>query len=131
MRLEVNRKWFTAQSVCGELSIDGAFFCYTLEPPIRVEKPHSIPAGTYNIAIQSSQRFQTNTPHVLNVPDFDGIEIHPGNYPHDTHGCCLVGETHTADFIGNSRPLFAQLMQKLMTDPEHLSITYAGGSEAA
>jgi hypothetical protein len=131
MNLQVDRKWLTPQSVCGELSVNGQFFCYTLEPPTRVEKPHTIPAGTYNVVIQPSARFQQNTPHVLGVPGFDGIEIHPGNYPHDTHGCCLVGETHSPDFVGNSRPIFANLMQKLMTDPEHISITYSGGVEVA
>jgi hypothetical protein len=66
-----------------------------------------------------SARFETYTPHVLDVPGFTAIEIHPGNSPEDTEGCTLVGETRgligypESDWIGNSDEAFNDLIAKL------------------
>ena len=129
MNLTVQRQWLTENSVCGEMLVDGAFQCFTLEPPVRANKPYCIPAGTYQVSLLPSPRFGFITPHVLEVPNFTEIEIHPGNYPHDTEGCCLVGQTHETDFIGNSRAAFDALMLVLQADPGHISITYVVGTQ--
>ena len=127
MRLTVTRRQGTALSTPGLLDINGVFECYTLEPPHRDapdrlatpradsshQKPCAIPAGTYKIAFASSPRFNTVTPRVLAVPGFTAIEIHWGNFPRDTHGCLLVGQTRAPDFVGNSREAFHALMAKL------------------
>jgi hypothetical protein len=129
MNLTVQRQWFTENSVCGEMSVDGTFQCFTLEPPVRETKPYCIPGGTYEVSLSVSPRFRFVTPRVLNVPNFTEIEIHPGNYPHDTEGCCLVGQTHDTDFVGDSRAAFDALMLVLQADPGHILITYVGGTE--
>ena len=131
MNITVERKWFTANSTVGEMSLNGAFFCYTLEPRADQSqgKPYCIPAGQYSVTLQMSARFQMITPHVMNVPGFSEIEIHPGNYPKDTEGCCLVGSTRETDFVGNSRATFAQLMPQLQAGP--ISITYMDAAGAA
>lgn len=51
----------------------------------------AIPIGRYRIIIDHSARFNRDMPHVLNVPGFAGIRIHPGNTPVDTEGCLLLG----------------------------------------
>jgi len=129
VRMTVQRQWLTESSTGGQLSIDGRFQCFTLEPPVRAVKPYCIPAGTYRVLLLESPRFGFVTPHVLNVPEFTEIEIHPGNYPRDTHGCCLVGNTHTPDFVGYSKAAFDALMLNLLADPENLFLTYIGGTE--
>lgn len=127
MQLLVLRQWFTELSTGSEVMIDGEFFCYGLEPPNRTFKPCSIPADTYQIDILPSHRFQMLTPHVMDVPSFEGIEIHPGNYPSDTEGCLLVGHTRDDDFVGESRDAFADLMQRLGKGNGITTITYQGG----
>lgn len=123
MNLTVTRQLGTLNSTPGMLDIDGLFFCYTLEPRTDSSqgKPYAIPAGTYPISLEMSHKFGFVTPHVNNVPGFTAIEIHPGNFPKDTEGCCLVGESRATDFVGDSREAFHALMSAI-TLPA--SITY-------
>jgi hypothetical protein len=116
MLMQLTRKWVTARSTVGELAIDGKFECFTLEDVVRKEKikgETAIPAGTYEIAVTFSNRFQKYMPLLINVPNFEGIRIHSGNTPADTEGCILVGETRADDFIGNSRRAFISLFKKI------------------
>ncbi len=130
MNITVQRQWLTDLSTCGTMSLDGIFECYTLEPPVRAAKPYCIPAGTYQVELAMSARFGFTVPCVLAVPDFTGIEIHIGNKPADTEGCCLVGQTHITDWVGNSTNAFNVLMLKVKQTPGNISITYIGGTEA-
>lgn len=119
MKLTVTRNLVMPLSTAGMLDVDGIFQCYTLEPA------RPIPAGVYDIRLLFSPKFNCITPHVMDVPGFTAIEIHCGNYPTDTEGCLLVGETHPEpDFIGNSREAFMALMQKLLNTTQQLSIEY-------
>jgi hypothetical protein len=55
-------------------------------------------------------------PHVLDVPNFEGIRIHTGNKPEDTEGCILVGEdatTLTDAWIGQSKAAYNDLLPKI------------------
>lgn len=117
MKLTVSRIWFTDKSTMGILDVDGVRECYTLEPVTKDDdsKPRAIPVGIYPCRLLPSARFQTYTPHVLDVPGFTAIEIHPGNSPKDTEGCLLVGQTidQEAEWIGNSEPAFNDLLSKL------------------
>ena len=115
----------------GELLLEGEFFCYTLEPPVRDIKPCAIPAGIYQITLEMSPRFNMVTPHVQNVPGFTEIEIHPGNYPQDTHGCLLVGKTHLTDYVGQSRDAFHDLMAKLGQNGHDITIEYSGAESGS
>lgn len=125
MEVIVIRRYYSDLTVIGMLDIDGVFQCYTEEPPKKYEdnlqKPYCIPAGTYPVRVMMSPHFGVPTPHILNVPGFEDIEIHNGNYPRDTHGCTLVGTVQRADFVGNSLLAFGQLMAKL---PSEFNITY-------
>jgi hypothetical protein len=69
-------------------------------------------------------------PVVLEVPQFTGIEIHPGNFPRDTHGCLCIGEERGPDDVTQSRAAFDQLMQVLTSGQDDIQITYVGGYDA-
>src|SRR6185312_9631630 len=121
MKISVFRKWATSLSVIGEMTIDSQpkVIYSTLEPPYGSPdvKPRAIPAGTYKVSYRFSPKHNMNVPHVENVPGFEDIEIHPGNFPKDTLGCCLVGLSRgpSPDFISASRPAFL-VVQKLVRD---------------
>lgn len=100
MLLHIQRKPSQDGATLGTLFVDGEFFCYTLEDPVRALGPHgegkvygdtAIPAGRYRVIIDFSQHFHKDMLHVLDVPGFDGIRIHGGNGAGDTLGCPLVG----------------------------------------
>ena len=118
MKLRLYRDTFTDESTIGELSVNGAFFCFTLEDRDRKLEDGGtkeygktcVPRGTYDVVIDFSQKYNKEMPHVLNVPQFEGIRIHPGNMAKDTEGCILVGATKSKDFVGNSVVTFNNLM---------------------
>lgn len=110
--MKLARSTFTDKSTIGELQFDDVFECYTLEDTVRdkkIAKITAIPAGRYEVIINFSNRFQKNMPLLMNVPNFRGIRIHPGNTPKHTEGCLLVGKTKAANFVGNSRQAYKQV----------------------
>ena len=116
MDLKVLRKELTARSTIGELHVDGAFECYTLEDavrPVKIKGVTAIPAGVYEVVVNFSQRFQRPLPLLLHVPNFDGVRIHAGNTDADTEGCILVGEWTEGERINNSQKALAALMDVL------------------
>lgn len=102
----------------GALYIDGQFFCYTLEDQDRklesggrkVYGETCIPRGKYPVVLDFSARFKRLMPHVLGVPQFDGIRIHNGRTTEHTHGCVLVGYEKFDDQLLKSKEAFEALM---------------------
>ncbi len=131
MNIRVERTDFSPHSTIGELLIGGVHECFTLEP-VDLDsdiKPRAIPEGTYTLSNRYSPKHKRSVPHVENVPGFDEIEIHPGNFPHDTEGCTLVGRVKgpQPDFIGGSQLAFSDLWEKLVPawdQGEQITITY-------
>lgn len=129
MTLLLERFKFGDTYTIGRLYMDGIYECYTLEDKVRDEKIHSmtaIPTGTYKVIVDFSNRFQKEMPHILNVPNFEGIRIHSGNTNFDTNGCILLGLTwREGDFIGNSRAAYNHFFDKLKMalDKEQVTIT--------
>jgi hypothetical protein len=116
MNLKLVRRTLTEQSTIGTLSIDGAFECFTLEDrvrPFKIPGETAIPPGIYEVTITFSDRFQKPLPLLLNVPNFSGVRIHPGNTAADTEGCILVGTSQSKDAISNSRAAFKALFAKI------------------
>jgi hypothetical protein len=133
MNIRVLRKTFTEESTIGELSINGQFECFTLEDKVRAVKIHgktAIPAGIYEVAITFSEKFQKPLPLLMNVPNFAGIRIHPGNKAADTEGCILVGTTKGTDSVANSRKAFKALFEKIESalKKEKVFIEVVGGT---
>ncbi|MBQ8100522.1 MAG: hypothetical protein IJ169_04455 [Paludibacteraceae bacterium] len=131
MLLTLNRQPSTDTCTMGTLSVNGTFFCHTLEPPVRplgkygegkVPGQTAIPAGTYTVRVTYSPHFQRNLPLLMHVPFFFGIRIHCGNTVKDSAGCILVGEqgkreeslsnSRTTEFCLTQRLLRAQLMKE-------------------
>ena len=116
MQITLKRTILTQASTVGKLSINGKFFCYTIEDRITLQKidaNSAIPAGTYDVIINESPRFKRKMPRLLDVPDFTGILIHWGNKAGDTEGCILVGNTVSKNFIGNSRATFNKVYKRI------------------
>jgi hypothetical protein len=125
MVIKIKRLYKTDNSIIGELTIDGKFECYTLEDKereVKIKSETAIPKGTYKVIINQSNRFKKLLPLLLNVPNFEGVRIHPGNTNHDTEGCILVGRTRSKDFIGQSRKAFASLFAK-MKEAKEITLT--------
>ena len=85
----------------------------------------AIPTGTYNVRMDivspkysSKEWFVKNchgarVPRLENVPGFEGILIHPGNFASDTDGCILVGKNDVKGMVTKSKEYFLQLYNKM------------------
>ena len=65
MQIDLMRNVFTSNSTVGEMSINGQFQCYTLEDPVRPVKiagMTAIRAGSYEVLVSYSARFQRPLP---------------------------------------------------------------------
>ncbi len=123
----------------GQLFVDGAKQCETLEDPVRevegatvdnwkIKGDTAIPRGRYRVIVNHSQRFGRDLPLFLNVPGFEGIRIHAGNTEADTEGCILVGTKRTATSILESRIAFNELfadIQEALANGEQVWIEVA------
>lgn len=112
MNLLLQRQPSTDGLTHGDLSMDGQWFCYTLEDVVRevkIKGETAIPAGTYRITLEHSPRFGPNTLTVRDVPNFTGVRIHAGNTAHDTAGCPLVGMERTETGIRDCKPALTDL----------------------
>jgi hypothetical protein len=132
MDLLLKRYLYGPECTLGELSIDGAHFCWTLEPPRDVSHPY-IPEGRYEISITFSNRFKKPLPLLHAVPGRDSIRIHNGNWAKDTEGCILVGAGRAENAVTESRwqlgELMAVLQPALLKEKVYIIVTF--GAEAA
>lgn len=128
MEIVVTRQPSANGCTIGTMNIDGAFECYTLEDVVRPngEKVYgqtAIPEGRYQIKLTMSNRFKIVLPLLENVPNFEGVRIHPGNTAADTDGCILVGQTKTNNSIGSSRVAFDKLFSRLQAHKGEIWLT--------
>lgn len=123
MKLRIRRSTFTNVSTVGELFIDDKFECYTLEDVVRpdgakVYGETAIPPGRYDVRLTMSPRFKRVLPLLINVSNFVGVRIHPGNSASDTEGCILVGQSKDENWVGASKAAFDVLFPKLQAAAE-------------
>lgn len=131
------RDSFTESTTGGSLSINDELFCYTLEdkdrllettPNAKVYGQTCIPRGEYDVVLDFSPKYQRIMPHVLNVPGFTGIRIHPGNFAEDTDGCILLGRKRGNNEVLESRDAFNEFFDKITmanNTGEHIKLTIA------
>lgn len=95
----------------GQLSLDGKYFCLTLEPGTPV-----IPAGTYPVTITKSPRLGIITPRLGGAVAEHGFLLHVGNTAKDTRGCILVGFAKLPSNVKiyQSQEAFEALMHQLL-----------------
>lgn len=118
MEIKVDRVQKDPDVTIGKLFIDGVFECWTLEDPVRpdgvkIYGETAIGPGEYEVQITYSPRFKVMMPLLLNVKDFAGVRIHPGNTVQDTEGCLLVGMDRLARSLGRSRIAYDKLYTKI------------------
>ena len=116
MNLKLIRKYPAADCTIGELYVNDQFECYTcedIERPVKVAGVTAIPRGTYEVVVTFSDRFQRMLPLLLNVPNYDGVRIHPGNTAADTEGCILPGKGKTVSSVTQSKIAFDALFPKI------------------
>lgn len=118
MELKLLRRPTSGPTTIGSLYLDKEFFCYTLEDPVRevpgvpveewkIKGETAIPYGRYRVVLGWSPKFQMMTPRLEDVPGYEGVLIHPGNYARDTEGCILPGMTLPENnMVGDSRRAF-------------------------
>ena len=148
MKLTLKRIAKKANYTIGKLYIDGTYFCDTLEDTDRgldqsmdLETIHekkikgstAIPTGTYRVTLnvvspKYSKRSQYNfckgkVPRLLDVPGYEGILIHIGNYPKDTEGCILVGKNTKVGAVLDSTNTFRELYSRLILSSSPIKIT--------
>lgn len=118
MDIAIKRIYKGAEYTVGRLSIDGKYFCDTLEdtvraPGVKVRGKTAVPAGRYRVVFTESPRFKRILPLLVDVPNFEGVRIHPGNTAKDTEGCLLVGFNQVKGKVVASRATFQKLFEKL------------------
>lgn len=111
MILTLHRFNRDAKSTLGLLNINGHFECFILEDAERCEKisgETAIPVGRYQIKFRKEdtpltkkyrQNYDWFTHHlqIMDIPNYQWVYIHIGNWPEDTEGCLLVGDVAEAD----------------------------------
>ena len=130
MELTVKREWLNDECSIGELYVNGVFECFTLEDKdrgllqsmtlqqiqaLKVYGKTAIPKGRYQVVIQYSPKHGKDLPLLLNVKDYAGVEIHPGNTDVDTLGCILLGQMRTTNSVLSSVKAFTAFLPKLQS----------------
>lgn len=108
MEIVSRRRPSYKEATISDTTTDNGYSCYVLEDEIReipgrpvsswkVYGKTAIPAGRYRVIINMSARFKKDMMLLLDVPGFDGIRPHGGNFAADTLGCPLMGKAIGAD----------------------------------
>lgn len=141
MEIQVNRIARKDGYTIGRMSLNGVYFCDTLEDTDRglnatmsvgeilakkIKAQTAIPTGKYDVILTFSPRFKRVLPLLLSVKGYEGVRIHAGNTNKDTEGCLLVGENKEKGKVLNSRATLEKLMSVLLEcekRKEKISIT--------
>ena len=151
MKLNLKRIAKKQDYTIGKLYIDGKYFSDTIEDTdrglkqtdslsyikkIKIPSRTAIPVGTYEITLNIvSPRFSQKSfymqnankgrlPRLLNVPGFEGVLIHVGNYANpDSSGCILVGINDKVGMVSHSKETFIKLYKELQKAKDKITIT--------
>ena len=135
MKLTLQRNESQGNATIGTINADGEFVCYSIEDVIRDTKIFgrtAIPAGEYQVVITYSPHFQRDLPVLINVPEYSGVRIHPGNTSADTEGCLLPGTSVADDqqSVAQSKLAFDKvfnLIQSALDSGQQVTINIING----
>lgn len=118
MKLTLKRIAKRANYTIGNLYIDGAYYCDTMEPTdreggVKIMGRTAIPKGVYRILMTYSPKLKKDAPLLLNVPNFEGVRIHAGNTYNDTEGCILCGFNTIVGKLTQSKKTTDALVAKI------------------
>ena len=138
MEITLHRKYKLKDYSIGKLYVDGAYVCDTLEDTDRglyqgmgetwlrekkVPGQTAIPFGRYRVTLKvkspkyslrkAYEKIDGYLPRLLEVPGYQGVLIHIGNYPKDTEGCILCGYNTKKGAVMNSTQAFWKLYDLL------------------
>lgn len=96
-----------------------SILCYTLEDAEREVKVYGetcIPTGRFRILLATTgknhEKYSRRFPDIhqgmlrlQDVPNYTGIDIHPGNRARDTEGCIMPGESTDLNAAGEGQVL--------------------------
>jgi hypothetical protein len=119
VNLLIIRDEFTDKSTIGKLFLNGEMFCDTLELPYldNQRRISCIPEGKYKVRLRTARESSTRDYlHLLvqDVPARSYILVHIGNFPKDTKGCILVGQSRQQDCVNNSTLAMDLLMKEIL-----------------
>lgn len=120
MILHMDREASKNGATLSRLYADGVFVCDVLEDEVREVTGQpvaawkkwgvtAIPAGTYPIRFETSNRFGPQTLTVKDVEGFEGIRIHGGNTSANTEGCLLPGTRNSNCTVASSQAALSKL----------------------
>ena len=131
MLIDVHRAITKEGFTLGALSIDGEGLCFTLEDTprdIKVAGETRIPVGVYDLALRNvggmTQKYAAKFGDMhkgmlwlQNVPNFEWVYIHYGNYAKDTDGCILVGDSADISnkMVGSSVDTYKEIYPRIAT----------------
>ncbi|MBT3642447.1 hypothetical protein HN604_02970 [archaeon] len=130
----LERNKITSSSTIGNLYHDSnsngiiddadTHLAYTLELPWKNNNRNisSIPEGTYEVSKRKSPKFKTHF-KVADVKGRSDILIHAGNYPRDTAGCILVGDSAGNNYVSSSRATLNNLLGEFGNDEIRMKVT--------
>ncbi|WP_256381551.1 DUF5675 family protein [Sulfuricella sp. T08] len=73
-----------------------------------------IPAGTYDASVRTDHN--PNRVELKNVPGYQNIQIHNGNYPRNFKGCFGAGTSQSTDFLGGTVNAINQINNIINSD---------------
>lgn len=126
--LHLIRDTFTPLTTTGRLLWEGKEGFFTLEDTdrgldsgmsadavhkIKVSGLTAIPVGRYRLTWSWSPHQQRFTPRIQDVPGYQGILLHVGNYAKDTDGCLLAGTQRAHDIVTHSQPAIDWLWPRI------------------
>ena len=137
MELTLKRIALRSEYTIGKLYVDGEYVCDTIEDTVRdldkdgkfangevkIPGKTAIPYGRYEITMKVkspkysnfskyswAKKYDGYLPRLLNVSNFEGVLLHPGNTSSESAGCILTGENKVVGKVINSVNTFRRLM---------------------
>ena len=137
MELTLKRIALRSEYTIGKLYVNGEYVADTIEDTVRdldkdgkfangevkIPGKTAIPYGRYEITMKVkspkysdfskypwAKKYDGYLPRLLNVSNFEGVLLHPGNTSSESAGCILTGENKVVGKVINSVNTFRRLM---------------------